>query len=82
MSDHEDLVLLYTSTEIDANVLKEILEDNQIGALIKNPLKSGLTAGFGGGYIEAEAQLYVTEEHLEKAKKLLEEFLKSFDTEE
>jgi hypothetical protein len=79
MTNHEDIVLLYTGTEINANVLKEILEDNQIGALIKNSLKSGLTAGFGGGYAEAEAQLYVTQKHLEKAKKLLDEFLKSLE---
>lgn len=80
MTNHEDLVLLYTGTEINANVLKEILEDNQIGALIKNNLKSGLTAGFGGGYVEAEAQLYVTQEHINQAKKLLEEFLKSLES--
>ncbi len=79
MTNHEDIVLLYTGTEINANVLKEILEDNQVGALIKNSLKSGLTAGFGGGYAEAEAQLFVTEKHLDKAKKLLDDFLKSLE---
>lgn len=79
MTDHKDLILLYTGSEINANVLKEILEDNQIGALIKNSLKSGLAAGFGGGYAEAEAQLYVTQKHIEKAKLLLAEFLKSLE---
>lgn len=76
---HEDIVLLFTGTEINANVLKEILEDNQIGSLIKNDMKTGLTAGFGGGYTEAEASLYVTNENFEKAKVILDEFLKSFD---
>lgn len=79
MTDSKDLVFLHSDTEINANVLKDILEDNQIGAFIRNDMKSGLTAGFGGGYMEAEARVYVTEENLEKAKALLDEFLKSLD---
>lgn len=78
---HEDLILLFTGSEIDANVLKEILEDNQIASLIKNDMKSGLNAGFGGGYIGAEANLYVSDKNLEKAKIILDEFLSSFDSE-
>jgi len=81
MTHQEDLTLLYSGTEINANVLKEILEDNDIGALIKNDMKSGLTAGFGGGYIEAEASLFVTEKNLEKAKILLKQFLESLEKE-
>jgi hypothetical protein len=81
MTNHEDLILLFTGSEINANILKEILNDNQIGCLVKNEMRSGLTAGFGGGYLEAEASLYVTNEHFERAKVLLDEFLKSFDSE-
>lgn len=77
MTHHDDLKLLYSGTEINANVLKEILEENQIGALIKNNMKSGLAAGFGGGYPESEASLYVTEKSFEKAKPNLDDFLKS-----
>lgn len=82
MSTHDDLVLLYTGTEINAKVLKEILEDNQIGSLVRNDMKSGLTAGFGGGYMEAEASLYVSEKNLEKAQKLLNQFLESLNKKE
>lgn len=81
MTNHEDLILLFTGSEINANVLQEILQDNQIGCLVKNDMKSGLTAGFGGGYVEAEARLYVSEKNIEKAKVLLDEFLNSFDSE-
>lgn len=81
MTNHEDLILLFTGSEINANVLKEILNDNQIGCLVKNDMKSGLTAGFGGGYLDAEASLYVTTQHFEEAKVLLDEFLKSFESE-
>lgn len=79
MTNHEDLMLLYNGTEINANVLKEILEDNQIGCLIRNDMKSGLSAGFGGGYMETEASVYVAQKNIDKAKELLEQFVKSLD---
>jgi len=82
MSNHDDLVLLYTGTEINTKVLKDILEDNKIGALLRNDMKSGLTAGFGGGYMEAEASLYVAENNLVKAQELLDQFLKSLKEKE
>lgn len=82
MSNHDDLVLLYTGTEINAKVLKDILEDNKIGAMIKNDMKSGLSAGFGGGYMETAANLYVAEKNLEKAQKLLNQFLESLNKKE
>jgi len=79
MTNSEDLTFLYAGTTINTNVLKEILEDNGIGAFIRNDMQSGLTAGFGGGYMEAEASVFVSDKNLEKAKKLLEEFIKSLD---
>jgi hypothetical protein len=79
MTKNEDLKRLYTGSEINVNVLKEILDDNQIPSLIKNDLKSGLTAGFGGGYAEAESSIFVFDINLEKAKAILDEFLNSFD---
>ena len=82
MTNHEDLVLLYTGTEINANILKEILEDNKIGSLIRNDMKSGLSAGFGGGYPDSEANLYVSDRNFESAKIILDEFLKSLEDNE
>ncbi len=81
MTNHEDLTMLYTGSEINANVLKKILEDNQIGSLIRNDMHSGLSAGFGGGYMETEATLYVANKNLEKAKVILEQFLESLNKE-
>jgi len=81
MTNHEDLTILYTGSEINTNVLKEILEDNQIGCLIKNDMHSGLSAGFGGGYMEAEASLYVADKNMEKAKIILDQFLESLNKE-
>ncbi len=79
MIKNEDLKRLYTGSEINVNILKEILDDNQIPSLIKNDLKSGLTAGFGGGYMEAESSIFIFNNNLEKAKIILNEFLNSFE---
>jgi hypothetical protein len=80
MTNNNDIKRLYTGTEINVNVLKEILDDNQIPSLIKNDLKSGLTAGFVGGYAEVEASIFVFDDNLEKAKIILDEFLKSIES--
>ena len=81
MTDNEDLKRLYTGSEIDISVLKEILDDNQIPSLIKNEMDSGKAAGFGGGYAGSEAHILVSLSDYEKAKVLLAEFLKSFEKE-
>jgi len=77
MTNQEELTLLFTGSEIDANVLKEFLEDNRIPSLIRNDTKSSNAAGFGS--FGSEANLYVTNKDIDKGKVLLEEFLKSFD---
>jgi putative signal transducing protein len=81
MADHEDLIRLYTGSEIDVSVLKEVLDDNQIPSIIKNEMDSGKAAGFGGGYAGSEAHILVSENDYENAKVLLGEFLKSFEKE-
>ena len=74
MTNQNDITLLYICSEIDANVLKEILEDNNIATLIRNDMKSSKTAGFGGGFYGSEVNVYVTEKDLDNAKTILEEF--------
>ncbi|MCD4834188.1 MAG: DUF2007 domain-containing protein [Bacteroidales bacterium] len=81
MTNQNDLVLLFTGSEIDTNILKEFLEDNQIASLIKNEMNSGKAAGFGGGFYGAETHLYISEKDNNKAKDILNEFLKSIDSE-
>ena len=81
MTTNEDLILLFTGSEINTAVLKEVLDDNQIPSLIRNEMSSGKAAGFGGGYAGSEAHVLVSEKYLERAKVLLDEFLKSFDSE-
>ncbi len=81
MDKHEDLKFLYSGTEINADVLKRMLEKNEISVLIRNDMKSGLAAGFGGSLSGFAAKVYVAEKDFEKAQKILEEFLKSQEKE-
>lgn len=80
MTNQEDLILLFTGSEIDCNVLKEILLDNEIPSLVKNDLNSARAAGFGIGFGN-EAHVLVAEKDFEKAKVLLEDFKNSFEKE-
>jgi hypothetical protein len=75
MDQHEDLRFLYSGTEINADVLKRMLEKNEIPALIRNDMNSGLAAGFGGSLSGFAAKVYVEEKNFEKAQKILKEFV-------
>ncbi|MEE4197086.1 MAG: DUF2007 domain-containing protein [Bacteroidales bacterium] len=81
MDQKEDLKFLYSGTEINASVLKNMLEENKIPALIRNDMKSGLAAGFGGSLSGFAAKVYVEEKDLNRAKKILEEFIESMEKE-
>jgi len=77
MDQQQDLKFLYSGTEINADVLKRMLEKNEIPALIRNDMNSGLAAGFGGSLSGFAAKVYVEEKDFEKAQKILEEFIES-----
>jgi hypothetical protein len=78
MNNSEELILLFTGSEIDASVLKEFLEDNGVGCIVRNDMNSAKAAGFGVG-VGFEAKVLVMEKDIDKAKSLLKEFLDSFE---
>ena len=77
MTDHDDLKLVYTGSSVDANFIKAILEDNGMGVLVRDSLKESTIAGWASGSPEDACRVYVTEEHFDAAKKLIEEYKKS-----
>lgn len=77
MHEHEDLNLVYTGSNLDANYIKAILEDNGIGALVRDTLSESLRAGWVSGAQEDSSRVFVSEEHLEQAKKLVKEYEES-----
>ena len=73
MNDEEKSKKVFTGTEIEVNLLKEILAQNGITALIKNNNKSGIMAGFYGGASSA-IELYIQEIDEDRAKPIIEGF--------
>jgi len=78
MENKDELTKLFTGSEIDCGILKELLEDNEIACLIKNNSNSAKAAGFGVN-LGSEANIYVAEKDLEKSKELVQQFKNSFN---
>lgn len=77
MTDQDGIKLVFTGSCIDANYIKSILEDNGIGAMVRDSLKESTIASFASGSPENACRVFVSEDHKEKAEKLIQEFLKS-----
>ncbi|MEL7586549.1 MAG: DUF2007 domain-containing protein [Prolixibacteraceae bacterium] len=69
----DQLICIYSGTEITVNLLKGILEENGIPALIQNDFNSGISAGFSGG-VPSAIDLFISEKNLETARPLIVEF--------
>lgn len=76
--DKDDLIKVFTGSEVSVNHLKKELEDKGIGSLIKNYFRSGLSAGFSGGP-STTIDLFIQAEDFELAKPIIENFVKSLD---
>jgi len=73
MGKGNNLILVYTGAEINADLLKEQLEEIGVAALIKNDFQSGITVGFVGG-VPSAIDLYIQESDLKKAEQIILEF--------
>ena len=67
-------VKLYTGSLITLKSLADLLDANNIPSLIKNVFESALLSGYGAS--ENSNEIWVYEEDYNKAKALLEDFLK------
>jgi len=75
MGKEQQLIHLYTCSEIDAFAIKEFLEDNGIACFLRNDMQSGNLAGFGAALPGSDTRLFVTKNDFMQAKVLLEEYL-------
>ena len=57
---------LYTGSLINIQFLQNLLQDQNINSIIRDEMKSGMMAGFGGG-IPDHIQLFVKKTDLDKA---------------
>lgn len=77
MEKEEKLVRIFTGSLVDAEYIKHILEENGIGALIKNAMKESLVAGWVSATPDYAARVMVAERNKDKALELVNEYLES-----
>ena len=70
----DKLEKLYEGSTIEINLIKSALEEAKIEPIIKDHSESGRLAGFAGE-IAMQAEVFVFEDQLEEAKKILKEVL-------
>jgi hypothetical protein len=77
----KDLNLVYTGSRTEGLFIKEILEENNIHCMYKDTFQSGIQAGWADGLPEDRIKIFVGNEDIENAKKVLNEYFASRDTE-
>jgi hypothetical protein len=70
--DH--LIRIYSGTEVMVLMLQEMLEENDIGTMVRNDFQSGVAAGFVAG-LPTSVDLYILEADLAGAESILAAFL-------
>ncbi|TAJ15229.1 DUF2007 domain-containing protein [Marinilabiliaceae bacterium JC017] len=76
MTGENNLVNIYSGSEISVVLLKGVLEENDIAAIIQNDYQSGITAGFFGGTPTA-IDLFIQESDLKQAEPIINKFLET-----
>jgi len=76
MKNKDDLVKVFTGSEIAVILLKAELEKIGIPALVRNDFQSGIAAGFAGG-IPSAIDLYVNGSDQKEAEPIVKEFLQT-----
>lgn len=75
MKKGNNLIRVFTGTEVLVYLLKERLEEVGISALIKDDFQSGITVGFVSG-VPSAIDLYIQESDLTEAEPIINEFIK------
>jgi len=76
MKNGNNLIRVFTGTDVLVYLLKERLEEVEISALIKNDFQSGLTVGFVSG-VPSAVDLYIQESDLKEAEPIINEFIQN-----
>ena len=69
-------VRVYSGSEVRVILLKGLLEDQGIGAIVQNEYQSGISAGFAGGTVNT-IRLKVHTSDLEKAQPIVDDFVQN-----
>jgi hypothetical protein len=73
MKENNNLIRVYSGTELTVNLLKDELEKFGVSSMIQNDFNSGISAGFSGG-VPSSVDLFIQELDLVKAEPIISEF--------
>lgn len=76
MEHPKDITSVFTGSQLETNVIIEILKDNDIPVVPHDKFQAGLQAGFIDG-VAGDVQLMVENEDKEKAEALIKEYEES-----
>ena len=78
MENGNELIRIYTGTEVSVIHLKEELEESGISVMMQNDFQSGISAGFVGG-VPSAVDLLIQEKDMEKAKPIIDDFIQNIN---
>ena len=70
--ERDELVRVFSGSEIAVMMLKEALDEIEIGSFVQNDFQSGMVAGIGG--FPSFVDLYIHQSDLQRAEPLIVEF--------
>ena len=76
MDKGEELIRVFTGSEVTVIILKGELEEIGVGSIIQNDYVSGISVGFMGG-TPTSVDLYIQQSDLKKAESLINEFIRN-----
>ena len=78
MSERNELIRVFTGSEVSVILLQGDLEEIGIGSLVQNDYQSGISGGFLGG-IPSAIDLFIQQSDLIKAEPLINEFILKYN---
>ncbi len=77
MEEKDGLKMVFTGSFIEASYIRSLLEENGIGAMVRNTLEESMAAGWASGAPEDAGLVFVVENHEKEALRLIEEYQKN-----
>jgi hypothetical protein len=77
MNEQDSLENVFTGSVLEANFVKSLLEENGIGAMVRNTMGESLVAGWVSGGPEDAGLVFVIESHKEDALRIIEDYLRN-----
>lgn len=74
MSNRDELIMIYTGSEISVILLKGLLEEIGVPSMIRNEYKAGIDAGFVGG-VSSSVDLLIKESDFSKSENIIRNFI-------